>query len=126
MGLLGVDHNAQLPTEGQNNLEILEERLARGGLDKPVVEVTPHANTQRVEDGRNRSHDPDENLWGRGAAETQCCELINLAIGHKEEEGTRFQMYRNLKVSLPEIDGGHPVARTDGKQDRLNGLHLEV
>ena len=67
-----------------------------------------------------------ENLRGRGEAETQCLELINLAIGHKAEEGTRFRMDRNLKVSLPKIGRGHLVAQTDGKQDRLKGLHLEV
>ena len=69
---------------------------------------------------------PSENLRGRGEDETQRLELINLAIGHKAEKGTRFWMDRNLEVSLPKIDGGHPVARTDGKEDRLNGLHLEV
>ena len=79
-----------------------------------------------MEDGRNRSHNPSENLRGRGEAEAQRFELINAPIGHKAEEGTRFRMNRNLKVRLPQIDGGHPVSLTDGKEDRLDGLHLEV
>ena len=59
VGLLRVDHNTQLPTEVQDNLEIQEKRLPRRGLDEPVVEVATHADTPRVEDGRNRSHDPE-------------------------------------------------------------------
>ena len=79
-----------------------------------------------MENSGNRSHDPGENLRGRGEAKTQSCELVDLAMCHKAKEGARFRMDWNLEVSLLEIDGGHPVSLTDRQENRLNGLHPEV
>ena len=35
-------------------------------------------------------------------------------------------MDRDLQVGFLEVDGGHPVALTNRKKDRLDGLHAEV
>ena len=59
-------------TEVENSLKIPEEGFARVGLDEPVVEVAPHADPHRMENGGNRSHDPgEEDLWSRGEAKAE-------------------------------------------------------
>ena len=47
VGLLGVDDNPQFLTKLEDSLQILKERLPRGRLDQPVVEVSTHTDTQR-------------------------------------------------------------------------------
>ena len=101
-------------------------RLARGWLDKPVVEVPPHADTPRMENGGNRSHDPWEDLWSRGEAEAKGRELVNIALSHKPKEAPRVRMDRDLQVGYLEVDGGHPATLMNRKKDRLDGLHAEV
>ena len=78
-----------------------------------------------MENGGNRSHDSGEDLRSRGVAKTQSSELVHLAMCHKAKEGARFRMYKNLEVSLPEINGGHPVSLTNRQEGRLDGLHLK-
>ena len=74
----------------------------------------------------HRSHNPSEDLRGRGQAEAQHSELVSAAMSHKAQEATRFQMHRNLKIRLPKIDGGHPIPLLDRQKNRLDGLHAEV
>ena len=126
MRLLEIDHNPQLPAEIENHPKIAKERVVGRGLDEPVVEVPPHADTPRVENGGNRSHDPCEDLRHSGKAEAEGKELVNIAPSHKPQEATRVRMDRDLQVGFPEVDGGHPVPLTNGEQDRLYGLHAEV
>ena len=71
MRLGRVDHNPELLAEIENHPEIAKESVPRRGLDEPVVEVPPHADTPRVENGGNRSHDPREDLRGSGQAEAE-------------------------------------------------------
>ena len=113
MRLGGVDHNPELPAEIENHREIVKESPPRRGLDQLVVEVPPHADTPRVENGGNRSHDPREDLRGRGQAEAEGRELVNLALSNKPKEATRVRMDRDLQVGFLEIDGGHPVFLTN-------------
>ena len=49
----------------------------RGRLDQPVVEVSTHTDTQRMEYSRNRSHDPGEDLRSRGEAKAQSFEMVD-------------------------------------------------
>ena len=113
-------------TETEDSLKISDKRVPRGGLDEPVVEVPPHADTHRVENGGNRSHDPGEDLRGCRKAETESLELVHLAPKDEAEKVTRGRMDRHLQIRLLEIDGGHPVPLTNGQEYRLNGLHLKM
>ena len=113
-------------TETEDCLKIPDKRVPRGGLDEPVVEVPPHADTHRVENGGNRSHDPGEDLRGCGKAETESLELVHPVSKDEAEKVTRGRMDRHLKIRFLEIDGGHPVALTNRQEHRLNGLHLKM
>ena len=104
---------SQFLAEIEDHTEVAKERLARGQLDEPVVEVLPHADTPRMENGGNRSHDPSEDLWSRGEAEAKGRELVNIALSHKPKEAPRVRMDRDLQVGFLEVDGGHPVALTN-------------
>ena len=121
-GLRLVHHNPQLAAEIEDHLKVMKERFARGRLDEPVVEVPPHADTPRMENGGNRSHD----LWSCGEAKAKGRELVHVALCHKPKEATRVRMDRDLQVGFLEVDGGHTVALTNRKKDRLDGLHAEV
>ena len=113
MRLGRVYYNPELLAEIENDPEVVKESIPRRGLDEPVVEVPPHADTPRVENGGNRSHDPREDLRGRGQAEAEGRELVNSAQSNKPKEATRIRMDRDLQVSLLEVDGGHPVSLTN-------------
>ena len=79
-----------------------------------------------MQDSRDRSHDPSEDLRGRGQTKAQRFELVCVAMGHKAKEATRLRMDRNLEIRFPKDDGGHPIPLTDRQKNRLDGLHLEV
>ena len=74
----------------------------------------------------HRSHNPSEDLRGRGQTEAQRFELVSVAMSHKAQEATKFPMHRNLKICLPKIDGGHLIPLPDRQKNRLDGLHAEV
>ena len=112
MRLGGIDHNPQLLAEIESHLEIVE-RGPRRALDQPVVEVPPHADTPRVENGGNRSHDPREDLRSCGEPEAKGRELVNPALSYKPKEATRVRKDRDLQVGFLEVDGGHPVSLTN-------------
>ena len=111
-GLLRVDHDPQLATKGQDNPEIPEEGLPGRCLDEPVVPVTTHTDTRGMKNGY-RSHNPREDLRGRGQTEAQRIESVSAVMSHKAQEVTRFRMHRNLRIRLPKIDGGHPISLSD-------------
>ena len=77
VGLPRTDDNPQFVTKSEDSRKTLEERLLRGRLDQPVVEVSTHTDTQRMEYSRNRSHDPGEDLRSRGEAKAQSFELVD-------------------------------------------------
>ena len=85
-----------------------------------------YANTQRMKNCGHRSHNPSEDLRGRGQTEAQRFELVSAAKSHKAQEATRFRMNRNLKIRLLKVDGGHPIPLSDRQKNRLDGLHAEV
>ena len=65
-----------------------------------------------MKDGGNGSHNPREDL-GRGRqTETKDPELVRPSLHHESKVTTRIAMNRNLQVQ-----GDHPVARTDGTKD---------
>ena len=117
VGLLRVDHDPQLATKGQDNPEIPEEGL--------VVPVTTHTDTQGMKNGY-RSHNPREDLQGRGQTEAQRIESVSAAMSHKAQEATRFRMHRNLRIRLPKIDGGHPIPQSDLHENRVDGYQATV
>ena len=87
---------------------------------------TTHTDTQGMKNSGHRSHNPSEDLRGRGQTEAQRFELVSAAMSHKAQEAMRFQMHRNLKIRLPKVDGGHPTPLPDRQKNRLDGLHAEV
>ena len=80
-----VDDNTELLTKTHSLVQGLEYQGARRSLDQPVVQVSAHANTQAMQIGRDRSHDPCKNLRSRRETETKSLELKNLIQGHKSE-----------------------------------------
>ena len=72
-----MDDNPENGTKSEDRQKNLEERLMRGRLDQPGVEVSTHTDTQRMEDSRNRSQDPGEDLRSRGEAKAQSLELVD-------------------------------------------------
>ena len=72
-----MDDNPENGTKSEDRQKNLEERLMRGRLDQPGVEVSTHTDTQRMADSRNRSHDPGEDLRSRGEAKAQSWELVD-------------------------------------------------
>ena len=77
VGLPRTDDNPQFVTKSEDSRKTLEERLLRGKLDQPVVEVSTHTDTQRMEYSRNRSHDLGEDLRSRGEAKARSFELVD-------------------------------------------------
>ena len=79
-----------------------------------------------MEDGGNGSHNPREDL-GRGReTETEDPELVRRSLYHEAKKTTRIMMNRNLQVGVLQVQGNHPVTRTDGTKDGLWSLHMEV
>ena len=79
-----------------------------------------------MENERDRSHDPGEDLWSCGEAKTKCSKLVDLPVYHKPQEATAVRMHRNLKVCILQVDGDHPVTSPNRLENRLTGLHLEM
>ena len=100
VGIPGMDDNRD-KVGGQ-----AQERLLRGRLDQPGVEVSTHTDTQRMEYNRNRSHDPGEDQRSRGEAKAQSLELVDRVTEQKAKKGTRSRMNRHRNVRFPEIGGG--------------------
>ena len=44
-----MDDKPEIVTKSEDSQKILEERLPRGRLDQPSVEVSTHTDTQRTE-----------------------------------------------------------------------------
>ena len=78
-----------------------------------------------MEKRRHWSHDPCEHLRGSGEAKTESYELVDSAVDNESQKLPAVQVNRNMKVSIFEIDGDHPVKAPDGLQYRLVRLHLE-
>ena len=72
-----MDDNPKNWTKSEDRQKNLEERLLRGRLDQPGVEVSTHTDTQRMEYSWNRSHDPGEDRQSRGEAKAQSLELVD-------------------------------------------------
>ena len=49
VGIPGMDDNPEIVTKSEDRQKNLEERLLRGRLDQPGVEVSTHTDTQRME-----------------------------------------------------------------------------
>ena len=45
-----MDDNPEIVTKSEDRQKNLEEKLLRGRLDQPGVEVSTHTDTQRMED----------------------------------------------------------------------------
>ena len=70
-----------------------------------------------MKDGGNGSHNPSEDL-GRGRqTETKDPELVRPSFYHESKVTTRITMNRNLQVGVLQVQGDHPVARTDGTKE---------
>ena len=93
-------------TKSEDRQKNLEERLLRGRLDQPGVEVSTHTDTQRMEYSWNRSHDPGEDLRSRGEAKAQSLELVDRVTEQEAKKETRSRMNRHWNVRFPEIEGG--------------------
>ena len=122
--LLWGHYNTQLPTKRENSTKSLENYLARAGLNKPVVEVRTHTNAETVENGRDRSHNPGEELGSRGEAKAEP-ETGKACRGPQTTGTYDCPGGRGLASTLPS-DRWRPSSRqTDQQKNRLNGLHLE-
>ena len=65
--------------------------------------------------------------WGgRGEAKTKHSKLIDRPVHHKAKELATVWMHWNLKVSMLQVDGDHPVTSLNETENRLAGLHLEA
>ena len=82
-------------------------------LNTPVVQVTAEPDTKTVKNGRNRRHNPGDDLGSRGEATTESPKLVGLAEGYEPQEFAGVRMDGNLQVRLLQVDEDHPVSLTD-------------
>ena len=97
-----------------------------GPASRPDSDEESKTNTHGVHDRQKRSHNPGEDLRGRGKTEAKSPELIHPAKSHKPQILARVGMNRDLQVSLLQVDGNHPIPRTNREKDGLDGLHLKM
>ena len=76
-----------------------------------------------MEESRHRCHHTSEHLWGCGQTEEEDPELPGLPSGCEREVLARRSVDRDLKVSILQIYGDHPVIPVNSAQNRLRCLH---
>ena len=69
--------------------------------------------TLPVENGRDRGHDPREDLRSRSQAEAEDLELEGPTVCNKTKIPPGIQMDGNLEVGILQIDRYHPVPGSD-------------
>lgn len=95
--------------------------------DEPIVQVAVKSDTNLARVGNQLCDHYSEHQRGQRKAERgSCSELKDMISPNKAQPFPVSAVDHDMEVSILEVDGGGPVARSDSGPNGQGGLYLET